>query len=54
MYLWDFHSNFDWEYYVEKNQLKLLKNEDEAYAHYVNIGKQLQLEYFKCFKKSIL
>ena len=33
------NTNFDWEYYVEKNQLKLLKNEDEAYAHYVNIGK---------------
>ena len=48
------NTNFDWEYYVEKNQLKLLKNEDEAYAHYVNIGKQLQLEYCKCFKILIL
>lgn len=46
-------NNFDWEYYVEHNNLSI-DNEEEALEHYKNIGKRDKLSYCKPLTIAIL
>ncbi|MGB8468141.1 MAG: hypothetical protein WCE21_03975 [Candidatus Babeliales bacterium] len=47
-------TNFDWEYYIEKNQLSNIANEQDAFMHYLSIGKEQNLEYCKSFNITIV
>jgi hypothetical protein len=48
------NTNFDWEYYVNHNKLSAINDEQQAYKHYLQYGKKLQLPYCKHFNIIIL
>lgn len=48
------NTNFDWEYYVERNGLTEIKSEQAAYGHYQRYGKWQKLAYCKQFDIVIL
>lgn len=47
------NTNFDWQYYIEFNNLNI-NNAKDAKIHYDNIGKKQSLEFCKKFKIAII